>query len=159
MQVCVPAAQAQRGGLPCAAGYICPQHPVLFPLSAGTCSIKAGGPSVCAGFTQTSSQGWQQMKPEARIEPRAFSTLFFILIHVKLWLQKEMLFRDTQHTTYILMQEPRLQCLLTTHNLKGNSSASHVSSLQDQEVWHCACASVGFQLINARAIHQKCSKV
>lgn len=75
MQVCVPAAQAQRGGLPCAAGYICPQHPVLFPLSAGTCSIKAGGPSVCAGFTQTSSQGWQQMKPEARIEPRAFSTL------------------------------------------------------------------------------------
>lgn len=35
---------------------------------------RPGGPPVCAGFTQTSSQGWQQTKPEARIESRAFST-------------------------------------------------------------------------------------
>lgn len=60
----------------------CPEQQVTFAhnilfyshyLQAPVAS-RLGGPPVCAGFTQTSSQGWQQTKPEARIESRAFST-------------------------------------------------------------------------------------
>lgn len=46
----------------------------LFPLSTGTCGIEARCPLFSAGFTQTSSQGWQETKPEARKESRTFST-------------------------------------------------------------------------------------
>lgn len=66
--------QAQRGSSPWATGYICPQHPILLPLSTGTCSIKARCLLFCAGITQIFSQGWQETKPEARTESRAFST-------------------------------------------------------------------------------------
>lgn len=76
-----------------------PQAPVALRPGAPRFVLASPRPFLRAGKKPS-------LKPEQSLE-RFQHDLFLILIHMKLQLQKEMLLRDTQHITYILMQEPR----------------------------------------------------